>query len=143
MTLWNAATQISLSLTTSKFVSNLCPLSWLCSLTISSSFAPFSSSVHFSSVTQLCPTLCNPMDCSMPAFPVHHQLLNPTQTHVYWVSDAIQPLHPLLSPSPPPFNLSQNQGLFKWVNSLQQVAKILEFQIQHQSFQWIFRTEFL
>ena len=77
------------------------------------------------------------MDCSIPGLPVHHQLLELTQTHVHWVSDGIQPSHPLLSPSPPAFNLSQHQGLFKWVSSLYQVAKVLAFQHQHQSFQWI------
>ena len=71
-----------------------------------------SAHVHFSSVAQSCPTLCNPMGCSSPGFPVHHQLLEPTQTHVHRVGDAIQPPHPLLSPSPPAFNLSQHQGLF-------------------------------
>ena len=96
-----------------------------------------------SSVTQSCPTLYDPMDCSMPSLPVHHQLLEFTQTHVHWVSDAIQPSHPLSSPSPPAFNLFQHQGLFKWVNSSHQVAKVLEFQLQHQFFQWIFRTDFL
>ena len=69
--------------------------------------------LQFSSVTQLCLTLCNPMDCSTPGFPIHHQLPELTQTHVHRVSDAIQPSHPLLSPSPPAFNLSQHQGLFK------------------------------
>ena len=98
---------------------------------------------QFSSATQLCPTLCNPWDCSMPAFPVHHQLPEPTQTHVHHVSDAIQPPHPLSSLSPPTFNLSQHQGLFQWVSSSHQVAKVLEFQLQHQSFQWIFWTDFL
>ena len=96
--------------------------------------------VQLSSVTQSCPTLCNPMDCSTPGLPVHHQLLEPTQTHVHWVGDAIQPSRPLSSPSPPAFNLSQHQGLFKWVSSLHQVAKVLEFQLQHQSFQFQFRT---
>ena len=76
-------------------------------------------------------------------FPVHHQLPELTQTHVHWVSDAIQPSHPLSSPSPPALNLSQHQGLFQWVDSLHQVAKVLEFQLQYQSFQWIFRTDFL
>ena len=99
--------------------------------------------LQFSSVAQLCPTLCNPMDCSTPGFPVHHQFPELTQTHVHWVSDAIQPSHPLLSPSPPTFNLSQHQGLFKWVSSSYQVAKVLEFQLQHQFFQWIFMTYFL
>ena len=98
--------------------------------------------IQFNSVTQLCPTLCNPMDCSTPGFPVHHQLPELTQTHVHRVGDAVQPLHPLSSPSPA-FNLSQNQSLFKRVSSSHQVAKVLEFQLQHQSFQWIFRTDFL
>ena len=101
------------------------------------------SSVQFSSVAQLCPTLCNPMDCSKPGLPVPHQLLEITQTHVHWLGDAIQPSHPLLSSSPPVFNLSQHQGLFKLVSSSHQVAKVLEFQLQHQFFQWIFRTDFL
>ena len=100
-------------------------------------------SVQFSSIAQLCPTLCNSMVCSMPGFPVHHQLPELTQTHVRWVGDTIQPSLPLSSPSPPAFNLSQHQSLFQWVSSLHQVAKVLEFQLQHQSFQWIFRTEFL
>ena len=69
--------------------------------------------IQFSSVAQLCPTLCDPMDCSTPVFPVHHQLPEPTQTHVHHVVDAFQPSHPLSSPSPPTFNLSQHQGLFK------------------------------
>ena len=98
---------------------------------------------HFSSVTQSCPTLCNPMDWSMPGFPVHHQLPELAQSHVHRISDVIQPSHPLLSPSPPAFSLFQHQGLFQWVSSLHQVAKVLEFQLQHQSFQWIFRTDFL
>ena len=84
-------------------------------------------SVQFSSVTQLCPNLCDPMVCSTPVLPVHHQLLEFTQTHVHRVSDAIQPSHPLSSPSPPAFNLSQHQGLFKWVSSLYQVAKYWSF----------------
>ena len=101
------------------------------------------SSVQFNSVPQSCPTLCNLMDCSTPGLSVYHQLLEFTQTHVHWISDAIQPSHPLSSPSPPTFNLSQHQGLFKWVSSSHQVAKVLEFQLQHQSFQWMFRTDFL
>ena len=96
-----------------------------------------------SSVTQLCLTLCNPKDCSKPGLPVYHQLLEFTQTHVLWVGDAIQPSHPLSSPSPPAFNLSQHQGLFQWVSSSHQVAKVLEFQLQHQFFHWIFSTDFL
>ena len=99
--------------------------------------------VQFSSVAQLCPTLCNPMDGNTPGLPVHYRLLEFTQTHVHWVGDAIQPSHPLSSPSPPTFNLSQHQGLFKWVSSSHEVATVLEFQLQHQSFQWIFRTDFL
>ena len=98
---------------------------------------------QFSSVTQSCPTLCDPMNCSTPDLPVHHQLPESTQTHVHWVGDAIQPSHPLSSPSPPALNLSQNPGLFKWVSSSHQVAKVLEFQLQHQSFQWIPRTDLL
>ena len=86
---------------------------------------------EFSSVTQSCLALCNLMDCSKPVLPVHHQLLEFTQTHVHWVGDAIQPSHPLSSPSPPDFNLSQHQGLFKWVSSSHQVAKVLELQLQH------------
>ena len=93
------------------------------------------------SVTHLCLTLCCPMDCSTPVFPILHHLLEFAQTHVHWV-DPIQPSHPLLSPSPPAFNLSQHQGLF-WVSSLHQVAKVFEFQLQYQSFQWIFRIDFL
>ena len=96
-------------------------------------------SVHFSSVAQSCPTLCNPMN----RLPVHHQLSEFTQTHVHWVGDAIQPSHPLSFPSPPTFNLSQHQGFFKWVSSSYQVAKVLEFQLQHQSFQWTPRTDLL
>ena len=97
----------------------------------------------FSLVAQLCPTLCDPLDCSMPGSHVHHQLPELTQTRVLWVSDAIQPSHPLSSPSPPALNLSQHQRHFKWISSLHQVAKVLEFQLQHQSFQWIFRVDFL
>ena len=84
---------------------------------------------QFISVTQSCPTLCNPMDCIMPDLPVHHQLLEFTQTHVHWVSETIQPSHPLLSSSSPALNLSQHQGLFKWVSSLHHVTKVLEFQL--------------
>ena len=98
--------------------------------------------LQFSSVTQLCPTLCDPMNHSTPGLPVHHQLPEFTQIQVHWVGDAIQPSHPLLSPSPPAPNPSQHQGLFKWVSSLQQMAKGLEYQLQHQSFQWIQWKEF-
>ena len=100
-------------------------------------------SVQFSSVSQSCPTLCDPMNRSTPGLPVHHQLPEFTQTHVHRVSDATQPSHPLLSPSPPALNLSQHQGLSKWVSSSHQVAKVLEFQLQHQSYQWTPRTDLL
>ena len=82
---------------------------------------------QFSSVTQLCLTVCNPMNCSMPGLPVHHQLPESTQTHVHRVGDAIQLSHPLSSPSPPALNLSQHQGLFKWISTLHQVAKYWSF----------------
>ena len=97
------------------------------------------SSVQFSH--SVVSTLCNPMNYSMPGLPVHHQYPESTQTHVHRVSNAIQPSHPHLSPSPPHLNLSQHQSLMKWVNSLHQVAKVLEFHLQHRSFQWIFRTD--
>ena len=96
---------------------------------------------QFSSVAQSCPSLCNLMDCSMPAFPVHHRLLELTQTHVHTVGDAIQTSCPLLSFSPPILNLSQHQGLFQWAVSSHEVAKVLEFQLQHQSFQGTPRTD--
>ena len=96
----------------------------------------------FSSVAQSCPTFRDSMGCRTPGLPLQHQLPELTQTHVHWVSDAIHPSHPLLSPSPPTFNLSQHQGLFHWVSSSHQVAKVLEFQCHHQSFQWIFRISF-
>ena len=101
------------------------------------------SEFKFSSVTQSCPILCNPMDCTMSGPLVHHQLSEFAQIHVHWVGDAIQSFHPLTSSSPPAFNFSQHQGLFQRVSSSQQVAKILEFQLQHQSFQWVFRIDFL
>ena len=95
-------------------------------------FAPWSSchlhSPQFSSA-QSCPTLCDPMNRSTPGLPAHHQLLEFTQTHVHWVSDAIQQSHPLLSPYPPAPNPSNHQSLFQWVNSLHEVAKVLEFQL--------------
>ena len=90
-----------------------------------------------------CLTLCNPMNCSMQAFSVLHCLPKSSQTHVHWVSDATQLSHPLSPPSPLALNLSQHQGLFQWVGSSHQVAKVLELQLQHQSFQWIFRVDFL
>ena len=101
------------------------------------------SSVQSSPVAQSCPTLCDPMNRSTPGLPVHHLLLEFTQTHVHRVGDAIQPSHPLSSPSPSAPNPSHHQGLFQWVNSLHQVAKVLEFQLQHQSFQWTPRTDLL
>ena len=97
----------------------------------------------FSSVTQSCLTLCHRMDFSTPGIAVHHQLLEPAQTHVHQVGDAIQSSHPMLSPYPPAFGLSQHQGLFKWVSSSHQVAKVLELQLQHQSFQWTVRVDLL
>ena len=95
------------------------------------------------SVAQSCPTLCDPMNLSTPGPPVHQQLLELTQTHVHRVADAIQPSHPLSSPSPPALIPSQHQGLFQWVNSSCEVAKVLVFQLQHQSFQWTPRTGLL
>ena len=98
-------------------------------------------------VTELCPAVCSPMDCSTPAFPVLHYFPEFAQTHVHWISDAIQPSHPLLPPSPPAFYLScfsdsleKLQGLFQRVDFSHQVAKVLELQLQHQSFQWIIRV---
>ena len=91
---------------------------------------------QFSSVAQSCLTLCDPINRSTPGFPVHHQHPESTQNNVHRVDDAIQPSHPLLFPSPLSLNLSQHQGIFKWVSSSHQVAKVLEFQPQHQSFQW-------
>ena len=98
---------------------------------------------NLSSVAHSCPTLCDPTDCSMPGLSVHHQLPEFTQTHVCWVGDAIQPSHPLSSPSPLALNPSPHQGLFKWVSSSHEVAKVLEFQLQHEPFQWIPRTDLL
>ena len=103
----------------------------------------YNESVQYSSVDQSCPTLCDPMNCSTPGFPVHRELPELTQTDVHWVGDAIQPSHPLLSPSSSAFDNSQHQVLFKWVSSSHQVVKVLEFQLQHQCFQWIFRVDFI
>ena len=83
------------------------------------------------------------MNCSVPSFPVPRYLPEFAQTHVHWVSDATQPSHPLSSPSPLTLSLSQHQGLFQWVSSSHRVPKVLEFQIQHWIFQWIFRVDFL
>ena len=121
----------------------LCALLLLTNTTAAELCKPLNDSVQFSPVAQSCPTLCDPMDCSTPGLPVHHQLPEFTQTHVHWIGDAIQPPHPLSSPSPPAFNLFQGQGLFQWVSTSHQVAKVFEFQLQHESFQWIFRTDFL
>ena len=98
---------------------------------------------QFSSVSQSCPTLCDPMNHSTPGLPVHHQLPEFTQIHVHWVGDAIQPAYPLSSPSPPASNPSQHQSLFQWVNSSHEEAKVLAFQLWHQSFQWTPRTDLL
>ena len=106
-------------------------------------YSPPGSSVQFSSVTQSCPTLCNPMNCSMPGLPVHHQLLEFTKTHVHQVSDAIQPSHPLSSPSLPTPNPFQHQSLFQWVNSSHEVVKVLEFQLQHHYLQRNSRADLL
>ena len=95
------------------------------------------------SVTQSCLTLCDPKDCSTPGFSVLRHLPEFAQTHVHWANDAFQPSHPLSSPSPPASNLSRDQGLFQWVSSLHQVARVLELQLQHQSFQWTPRTDLL
>ena len=96
-----------------------------------------------SSDAQSCLTLWYHMDYSMPGFPVRHYLLELAWTHVHWVDDAIQPSHPLSSPFLPAFNLSQHQGLLKWVSSSHQVARVLEFQLQHQSFWWTPRADLL
>ena len=100
-------------------------------------------SYQFSSVAQSCLTICDPMDCSKRDFPVHHQFPELAQTHVHQVDNAVQPSQILLSPSPVAFNLSQNWGLLQWVTSSHQVAIVLEFQLQHRSFPWIFRINFL
>ena len=99
--------------------------------------------LQFSSVAQSCLTFCDSMDRSTPGLPVHHQLPESTQTHVHRVDDAIQPSHPLSSSPPPALNFSQHQGLFQWVSSPHQVAKVLEFQLQRQSFQWTLGTDLL
>ena len=95
------------------------------------------------SVAKSCPTLCDPMNCHTSGSPVLHHSWELAQTHVHWVSDVTQPSHRLLLPSPFAFTLSQHQGLFQWVDSSYQGAKVLEFQLQHQSFQWIFGVDFL
>ena len=113
----------------------LCPIPIHLLLKISSSSVQFNRVQSPAQSVQSCPTLCDPMNHSMPGLPIHHQLLESTQTHVHQVSDAIQPSHPLPSPSPPALSLSQHQGLFRWVSSSHQVAKVLEFQLQNQSYQ--------
>ena len=100
-------------------------------------------SVQLSTASQSCPTLCEPINCSTPGLSVHHLLLEFTQTHVHQVGDAIQPSHPLSSRFPPTPNPSQYQSLFQWVNSLYEVAKVLEFQLYHQSFQSTPRADLL
>jgi len=99
--------------------------------------------LQFSSIAQSCLTLCDPMDCSIPGFHLHHQLPELVQTHVHWVGDAIQPSHSLSFPSPPALNFSQHQGLSQGVSSLHLVAKVLELQLQHWPFKWLFRVDFL
>ena len=94
------------------------------------------------SVAKACQTLCDPMDCSMPGFPILHHLLE-LAPHSHWVGDAGQPSHPLMPFSPSALNLSQHQGLFQWVSSSHKMVKVLELQLQHQSFQWILRVDFL
>ena len=98
--------------------------------------------IRFSSVALQCLTLCDHMDCSKPGFPVHHQLPELAQSHIHQVGDATQLSHPLSFPSPI-FNLSQHCGLFQWVSSSHQVAKVVKLRLHHQSFQWIFTTDFL
>ena len=137
VTFWAHAFHCGLLLSSAFWVNSM-----LCLLMLFPSQS-WSSDIQFSSFTQSCLTFCYPMDCSTPGFPVLHQLPEIAQTHVHRVGDAIQPSHSLSSPSPPAFYLSQHQGLFQWVSSLHQVAKVLEFQLQHLSFQWMFRTDLL
>jgi len=111
---------------------------WVSSLFHWSVFRP----IECCSVAQLCPSLCDPMYYSTPGFPVLHHLPELAETHVHWVSGAIQPSCPLSSPSSPTFSLSQHQCLFQWVSSSHQMAKVLELPILW-SFQWIFRIDFL
>ena len=128
---WTVAHQASLSITNSQSLPKLMSIESrmpsnhliLCHpLLLQPSIFP-----SISSVTQSCPTLCDPMNPSTPGLPVHHKLPEFTQTHIHWVQDAIQPSHPLSSPSPPAFNLTQHWGLFKWVSSSHRVAKVLDF----------------
>ena len=103
----------------------------------------WTSLVQFSSAAQSCPTLCDPMNHSTPGLPVHHQLPESTQTHVHWVGDAIQQSHPLLSPSPPAFNLSHHQGLFKWVSSSHHVPKYWNLSFNIKTWLISFRMDWL
>ena len=153
---WTAANQASLSIINSQSLLNLMsiesvmPSSHLILCHPLLLLPPIPPSIRvFSNESTLgmrwpksCPTLCKPRDSSTPGFPVLHYLQEFVQTHVHWVDDAIQPSQPLSSPCPA-LNLSQHQGLFQWVNSLHVVAKVLEFQPQHQSFQWTPRTGLL
>ena len=132
---------------------------WACLASLSSRYCPHASAPTFvvrkvlficfplcfccCSVTRSCPTLFNPIDCSTPGFLVPYHVPESAEVHVLWISDAIQPSHPLSSPSPPAFCLYQNQDLFQWVGSLYQVAKVLKLQLQPQSFQWVFEVYFL
>ena len=127
------------------FASLICHSSWKSEPieVLINSFSHIFRSLSVSSVVQWCLTLCNPMDCSKPGFPVHRQLTELAQTHVHWAGDPIQPSRPVSSLSPPVLNLSQHQGLFQWISSSCQMAKVLELQLQHQSFQWIFRADWL
>ena len=125
----------------SEFLQSVSPTCFCCTPKLETHRSPLCGdslgwSVQFSSVTQSCPTLRDTMNRSTPGLPVHHQLTEFTQTHVHRVSDAIQPSHPLSSPSPPAPNPSQHQSLFQRVNSSHEVDKVLEFQLQLQSFQW-------
>ena len=115
--------------------------SWTTHINSSSPRAPSSFlSSCCCSVAQLHPTLCDPMNCSMPGLSVPYHLPEFAQVHIHWISDAIQPSHPLSPPAPPALNLVQHQHLFQWVSYSHQVAKVLELQLQHQSFQWVSRV---
>ena len=148
LTSWNKLTLKILENYTSKLLllSHDAKFKMVCFTTIDNKkivYCHTGDSHQFSPVAQSCPTLCDLMNRSTPGLPVHHQLPEFTWTHVHRVGDAIRPSHPLPSPSPPAPNPSQHQGLFQWVNSLYQVAKVLKFQLQHQFFQWTPRTELL
>ena len=121
------------------FYTSMCTM-WKVIDLYTNDICPFNVSDQIRSVAQSCPSLCDPMNHSTPGLPVHHQLPEFTQTHIHRVSDTIQSSHPLSSPSPPAPNPSQHQRLFQWVSSSHEVAKVLEFQLQHQSFQKTPRT---